>query len=149
MRRRTLLKTGAAGILAGRWIEPGRPAMAETLHFAPGFVWGTATSSSQIEGRGGRKAYTTWDTFARIPGTIGDHSPPETACDSYHRYLEDITLMAGLGVKAYRFSISWPRILPDGIGEPDARGPDYYSRVVDELLEAGIDPRCCPLLWDL
>ena len=149
MRRRTLLKTGAAGILAGRWIEPGRPAMAETLHFPPGFVWGTATSSCQIEGRGDRKADSIWDTFARIPGTIGDHSTPEIACDSYHRYLEDITLMAGLGVKAYRFSISWPRILPDGIGEPDARGLDYYSRVVDGLLKAGIEPWVCLFHWDL
>jgi beta-glucosidase len=86
MRRRTLLKTGAAaGIVAGRWAGP-EPAMAETLRFPPGFVWGVATSSCQIEGRGDRKADSVWDSFARISGTIGDHSTPEIACDSYHRY---------------------------------------------------------------
>jgi beta-glucosidase len=148
MRRRTLLKTGAAGILAARWIE-GRPAMAETLHFPPGFVWGTSTSSCQIEGRGDRKADSIWDTFARVPGTIADRTTPEITCDSYHRYRDDIALMKALGVKAYRFSICWPRVLPDGTGEPDQRGLDYYSRVVDGLLQAGIEPWVCLFHWDL
>jgi beta-glucosidase len=146
MRRRTLLKTGVASVMAARWVKP---ATAETLRFPPGFIWGTATSSCQIEGRGDRQADSIWDTFARIPGTIGDHTTPEIACDSYHRYPEDIALMQRLGVKAYRFSISWPRVLPEGIGEPDARGLDYYSRVTDALLKAGIEPWVCLFHWDL
>src|SRR5579862_8022473 len=113
MRRRTLLKTGAAGILAARWTGP-RLAMAEPLRFPSGFVWGVSTSSCQIEGRGDRKADSIWDTFARIPGTIADHTTPEVTCDSYHRYLEDIALLKRLGVKAYRYSICWPRVLPEG-----------------------------------
>ena len=148
MRRRTLLKAGAAGILAGRWIEPA-PAMTETLHFPPGFVWGTATSSCQIEGRGDRTADSIWDTFARISGTISDHTTPEIACDSYHRYPDDIALMKRLGVKAYRYSICWPRVLPDGTGQPDPRGLDYYDRLTDALLKAGIEPWVCLFHWDL
>jgi beta-glucosidase len=148
MRRRTLLQTGAAGILVRRSIDP-ESAMAETPHFPPGFVWGVATSSCQIEGRGDRKADSIWDTFARIPGTISDHSTPEIACDSYHRYPEDIALMTRMGVKAYRFSISWPRVLPDGTGQPDARGLDYYDRVIDALMKAGIAPWICLFHWDL
>ena len=125
------------------------PAMADALRFPPGFVWGRATSSCQIEGRGDRKADSIWDTFARIPGTIGDHSTPEIACDSYHRYPEDIALLKRLGVKAYRFSISWPRVLPEGTGQPDPRGLDYYDRVTDALLKAGIEPWVCLFHWDL
>jgi beta-glucosidase len=148
MRRRTLLTTGAAGILTGPWVRP-KPAVGETLQFPPGFIWGTATSSCQIEGRGDRIADSIWDTFARKPGAIGDGSTPEVACDSYHRYAEDIALMARLGLKAYRFSISWPRVLPDGIGQADSRGLDYYSRVTDALLKAGIEPWICLFHWDL
>jgi len=106
MQRRTLLKIGAAGFAAARLAEPARAA---AMRFPSDFVWGTATSSCQIEGRGDRKADSIWDTFARIPGTISDRSTPEIACDSYHRYAEDVALMKGLGVKAYRFSICWPR----------------------------------------
>jgi|SRR5665213_674015 len=148
MRRRTLLQTTAAGMLAGRWAG-SEPAMAETLRFPPGFVWGIGTSSCQIEGRGDRVADSIWDIFARIPGTISDHSTPEIACDSYHRYPEDIALMSRLGIKAYRFSLSWPRVMPDGTGEPDPRGLDYYDRVTDALLKAGIEPWVCLFHWDL
>jgi len=148
MRRRTLLTTGAAGILTGPWVRP-KAAVGETLQFPPGFIWGTATSSCQIEGRGDRIADSIWDIFARKPGAIGDGSNPEIACDSYHRYPEDIALMARLGLKAYRFSISWPRVLPDGIGQADSRGLDYYSRVTDALLTAGIEPWICLFHWDL
>ncbi len=148
MRRRTLLQAGAAGLLAAPLAEP-KPAMAEPLRFPPGFVWGVSTSSCQIEGRGDRKADSIWDTFARIPGTIADHTTPEITCDSYHRYPEDVALLKGLGVKAYRYSISWPRVLPDGSGEPDPRGLDYYDRVTDALLQAGIEPWLCLFHWDL
>jgi len=148
MRRRTLLQATAAGVLAGRWIEP-TPAGAEPLRFPPGFVWGTATSSFQIEGRGDRAADTIWDVFARQPGNIQDGSNAEIACDSYHRYPEDIALIARAGLKAYRFSIQWPRVLPNGTGEPDPRGLDYYSRLVDAALQAGIAPWVCLFHWDL
>jgi beta-glucosidase len=146
MRRRTLLKAGAAGIVATRLVAP---AMADALRFPPGFIWGAATSSCQTEGRGDRKADSIWDTFARIPGTIGDHSTPEIACDSYHRYPEDIALLKRIGVEAYRFSISWPRVLPEGTGQPDPRGLDYYDRVTDALLKAGVEPWVCLFHWDL
>ena len=82
------------------------PPLAERFLAPPGFVWGVSTSSCQIEGRGDRKADSVWDTFARINGTIADHTTPEFTCDSYHRYPEDIALMKGLGVTAYRFSMT-------------------------------------------
>ncbi len=146
MQRRTLLKIGAAGLAAARLAEPAKAA---AMRFPSDFVWGTATSSCQIEGRGDRKADSIWDTFARIPGTISDRSTPEIACDSYHRYAEDVALMKGLGVKAYRFSICWPRVLPEGTGQPDQAGIDYYSRLTDALLKAGIEPWLCLFHWDL
>lgn len=148
MRRRTLLTAGAAGILAGKWAGSDL-ALAEPLSFPPNFVWGVATSSCQIEGRGDRKADSIWDNFARIPGTISDHTTPEIACDSYHRYADDIALLARLGVKAYRFSLAWPRVLPDGTGQPDEGGIDYYGRVIDSLLRLGIEPWVCLFHWDL
>ena len=148
MQRRSLLKATAAGVIAGKLIKP-EPARAETLQFPPGFVWGTATSSCQIEGRGDRTADSIWDSFARKRGAIGDGSTPEIACDSYHRYPEDIALIAGAGMKAYRFSISWPRVLPRGTGQPDQRGLDYYSRLVDTALSAGVSPWACLFHWDL
>ena len=148
MRRRSLLKATAAGVLAGRFLKP-ESAGAEALHFPPGFIWGTATSSCQIEGRGDRAADSIWDVFARKSGAIGDGSTPEIACDSYHRYAEDIALIARAGLRAYRFSISWPRVLPDGTGQVDQRGIDYYSRLVDAALKAGIEPWVCLYHWDL
>ena len=148
MRRRSLLKATAAGILAHN-LTQSSPARAGALQFPAGFVWGTATSSCQIEGRGDRTADSIWDVFARKPGAIGDGSTPEIACDSYHRYPEDIALIAGAGIKAYRFSISWPRVLPDGTGKVDQRGLDYYSRLVDSALNAGVSPWACLFHWDL
>src|SRR5580704_5244809 len=109
MRRRALLTAIGAGMLAGNWPAPER-ASAEALRFPPGFVWGTATSSYQVEGRGDRTADSIWDAFALRPGAIKDGSNGDIACDHYHRYRDDIALMAQLGVKAYRFSISWPRV---------------------------------------
>src|SRR5580704_14689946 len=146
MRRRSLLKAAAAGALGRRWITPAS-ATAATLGFPPGFVWGTATSSFQIEGRGDRTADSVWDVFARKPGAIHDGSNADVACDSYHRYSDDIALIAGAGLKAYRFSISWPRVLPDGTGQPDPRGLDYYSRLVDAALKAGVAPWACLFHW--
>jgi beta-glucosidase len=148
MRRRSLLTATVAGVIAGKWIEPA-PARAETLHFPPDFVWGASTSSCQVEGRGDRTADSIWDAFARKPGAISDGSNPEITCDSFHRYPEDIALIARAGLKAYRFSISWPRVIPDGIGQADPRGFDYYSRLVDAALKAGVAPWACLFHWDL
>ncbi|MFN8377107.1 MAG: GH1 family beta-glucosidase [Anaerolineae bacterium] len=120
-------------------------------HFPAGFVWGTATSSFQIEGAAfedGRSP-SIWDTFCRKPGAILDQSNGDVADDHYHRFEEDITLMAELGVTAYRFSIAWPRILPDGVGRINQPGLDWYKRMVDTLLKHNITPYATLYHWDL
>jgi beta-glucosidase len=147
VRRRTLLKTAAAAAVGT--FSHIRPLTAEPLRFPPEFLWGTATSSYQVEGRGDRTADSIWDTFARLEGAIRDGSNGDVACDHYHRYPEDIALIAHAGLKAYRFSISWPRVLPDGIGQADERGLDFYSRLTDALLASGIEPWVCLFHWDL
>jgi beta-glucosidase len=119
--------------------------------FPNGFVWGTATSAYQIEGavdEDGR-GRAIWDTFAHTPGKIGDHSNADHANDHYNRYKEDVRLIKELGVKAYRFSIAWPRVFPDGNGAPNPRGLDFYNRLVDELLANGIEPYATLYHWDL
>jgi beta-glucosidase len=119
--------------------------------FPPGFTWGVATSSYQIEGgvsEGGRGA-SIWDTFSHEPGRIKDGSTGDVACDHYHRYAEDVQLMADLGVSAYRFSIAWPRIQPDGTGPANSAGLAFYDRLVDALLDRGIDPAATLFHWDL
>jgi beta-glucosidase len=115
------------------------------------FLWGTATASYQIEGavaEGGRTA-SIWDTFAHTPHKIERSETGDIACDHYHRYKEDVALMEELGVKAYRFSISWSRILPEGKGKPNPRGVDFYNRLIDALLGAGITPFVTLFHWDL
>lgn len=134
-------------MVSGGWT--GGSAAAEGLRFPPGFVWGTATSSYQVEGRTGRRADCIWDTFCRQPGRIKDGSNGDVACDEYGRYPDDIALIAGAGLKAYRFSVAWSRIQPTGAGTPDTGGLDYYSRLVDLLLKAGIAPWLCLYHWDL
>jgi beta-glucosidase len=122
-----------------------------TLRFPPTFLWGTATSSYQIEGavdEDGR-GESIWDRFCRIPGAIGDGSSGAVACDHYHRWQQDITLMHELGIAAYRFSIAWPRVMPDGDGRIESRGLDFYDRLVDGLLAAGIEPWATLFHWDL
>jgi beta-glucosidase len=119
--------------------------------FPDGFVWGVATSAFQIEGAhdvGGRGP-SIWDTYAAQPGQIEDGSNAQVACDHYHRYAEDIALMASLELDAYRFSIAWPRILPSGRGTVNAAGLDFYDRLVDGLLAAGIAPWATLYHWDL
>ncbi|MFC8296989.1 GH1 family beta-glucosidase [Micromonospora orduensis] len=119
--------------------------------FPAGFRWGVSTSAHQIEGAAtadGRLP-SIWDTFAHSPGRIGDGSSGAVACDHYHRYAEDVALMAGLGVSAYRFSIAWPRVQPTGAGRVNAAGLDFYDRLVDELLAAGVDPVATLYHWDL
>ena len=119
--------------------------------FPPGFVWGTATSSYQIEGAVNEdgRGRSIWDDFTHTPGKIKDGGTGDVAVDHYHRYPEDIALMKSLGVKAYRFSTAWPRILPDGKGRIERRGLDFYSRLVDDLLKAGIEPYLTLYHWDL
>jgi beta-glucosidase len=119
--------------------------------FPEGFVWGASTASYQIEGavqEDGRGA-SIWDTFSHTPGkTFAGHTG-DVACDHYHRFAEDVALMRQLGLRAYRFSAAWPRILPQGRGLPNPKGFDFYDRLVDALLVAGIDPWCCLYHWDL
>jgi beta-glucosidase len=147
MQRRDLLKS--AGAVAAGSLVQGLPAEAENLRFPPGFLWGTATSAYQVEGRAGRPADCIWDSFCRLPGTIKDGSNGDIACEDYRRYPEDIALIAHAGLKAYRFSVSWARVLPSGAGRPDPQGLDYYSRLTDALLKAGIEPWVCLYHWDL
>lgn len=122
-----------------------------TFTFPRSFEWGAATAAYQIEGayQEEGRGMSIWDTFARTPGKVlhlhnGDH-----ACDSYHRYEEDVALMKALGIKTYRFSVAWPRIIPDGTGEVNRAGLDYYHRLVDSLIANGIEPMCTLYHWDL
>jgi beta-glucosidase len=119
--------------------------------FPTGFFSGTATSSYQIEGAWNEdgKGPSIWDTFAHTPGKIANGDNGDVANDHYHRYKEDVKLMKDLGATAYRFSISWPRIFPEGVGRSNAKGVDFYSRVVDELVTAGIAPFPTLYHWDL
>ncbi len=123
-----------------------------TLHtFPDGFLWGGAASSScQIEGATleDGKGESIWDRFCRIPGgKIVNGDTPAIACDHYHRFSEDVSLMESLKLNSYRFSIAWPRIFPVGGGRPNVKGVDFYNRLVDELLAAGIRPMATLYHW--
>ena len=115
------------------------------------FVWGASTAAYQIEGAAHEdgKGDSVWDTFTRRPDAVRDGHTGDTACDHYHRYPEDVALMKGLGLDAYRFSVSWPRVLPTGSGAVNKAGLDFYDRLVDELLAAGIAPTPTLFHWDL
>ncbi|MCO4256071.1 glycoside hydrolase family 1 protein [Pseudarthrobacter cellobiosi] len=118
--------------------------------FPQGFLWGAATAAYQIEGAAhtdGRQD-SIWDTFARIPGAVADGHNGDLACDHYRRYKQDVALMSHLNMKAYRFSTSWARCMPDGV-TPNPEGIAFYSRLVDELLAAGITPWLTLYHWDL
>src|SRR5262250_3601117 len=119
--------------------------------FPQGFFWGTATSAYQIEGAWNEdgKGPSIWDTYAHTPGKIKNGDTGDVANDHYHRYKEDVKLMKDLGATAYRFSICWPRIFPEGTGTPAPKGLDFYSRLVDELKAAGIEPFATLYHWDL
>jgi beta-glucosidase len=119
--------------------------------FPAGFLWGTATASYQVEGavaEDGRLP-SIWDTFSRTPGKTVKGATGDVANDHYHRYKEDVQLMKALGAKIYRFSIAWPRVFPQGGGQPNPKGLDFYSRLVDELLANGIQPFATLYHWDL
>jgi beta-glucosidase len=122
-----------------------------TKRFPDGFMWGTATASFQIEGatRSDGRGESIWDRFAATPGKVHNGDTGDPACESYYRYQEDITLMKAMNNNAYRFSIAWPRVIPDGDGDVAQAGLDYYDRLVDALLAAGITPVATLYHWDL
>ncbi|MGH3682280.1 MAG: glycoside hydrolase family 1 protein, partial [Natronosporangium sp.] len=129
-----------------------QPTAQAELRFPAGFVWGAATAAYQIEGavREGGRGRSIWDTFSHTPGRIRDGDTGDVACDHYHRYPEDVALIARLGLAAYRFSVSWPRIQPDGTGTiANPAGLDFYDRLVDTLVGHGIDPIVTLYHWDL
>jgi beta-glucosidase len=122
-----------------------------TAGLPAGFFWGVATSAYQIEGAwdSDGRGLSIWDTFSRRPGAVVQGENGDVACDHYHRMPEDVALIASLGVDTYRFSVSWPRVQPGGRGPVNSRGIDFYSRLVDSLLEKGVDPWLTLYHWDL
>jgi beta-glucosidase len=121
------------------------------MAFPKGFLWGASTAAHQIEGASSEdgKGESVWDRFARTPGNIARGENADVACDHYHRFRDDIRLMKEIGLGAYRFSTAWPRVLPLGTGPVERRGLDFYSRVVDGLLESGITPFITLFHWDM
>lgn len=155
--RRDLAKTvGAAAAALAASRAGAAPAAAGALtpthlRFPADFLWGCATASYQVEGavKEDGRGPTNWDVFCRTPGKVANGDTGDVACDSYHRYGDDIALLKALGVRGYRMSIAWSRIFPDGKGQPNQKGVDYYNRVVDGLLSAGITPYVTLFHWDL
>ncbi len=127
------------------------PATAGGGGLPAGFVWGAATAAYQVEGASTEdgRGPSVWDTFSHAPGRVRGGGTGDVAVDHYHRWREDVGLMADLGLSAYRFSVSWPRVQPTGQGPADRRGLDFYSRLVDGLLERGIEPWLTLYHWDL
>lgn len=121
------------------------------MRFPEGFAWGAATAAYQIEGAVAEdgRGPSIWDTFCRTPGKIAGGHTGDVACDHYHRSGQDVALMAELGLRAYRFSLAWPRIQPDGTGPVNPRGSGFYDRLVDDLLDHGIAPIVTLYHWDL
>ena len=119
--------------------------------FPKKFVWGAATSAPQIEGASTAdgKGESIWDRFAATPGKVRNGETPAVACDHYHRYRDDVKLMAQLGLRAYRLSVAWPRVMPGGRGAVNEAGLDFYDRLIDTLLEHGIAPFVTLYHWDL
>ncbi|MGO8760130.1 MAG: GH1 family beta-glucosidase [Terracidiphilus sp.] len=165
MDRRQLLQSGlaaAGGALAVRkGLAQAAPVQAAAgaigaeeiaqARFPKDFLWGMATSSYQVEGawNADGKGESIWDRWAHSPSKIRDGSTGDVACDQVHRYKEDVALLKRLNQKTYRFSISWPRVLPNGTGTLNLKGLDYYKRLTDALAEAGIRPFCTLYHWDL
>lgn len=146
--RREFLATS----LMGTAMLTATPAMAkQTLAFPKDFIWGTATASYQIEGAAKEdgRGESIWDRFSHTPGKVKNGDTGDIACDSYHRYPEDIAIMKQLHQKSCRFSVAWPRVIPGGTGAVNTKGLDFYKRYVDALLEAGIRPSCTLYHWDL
>src|SRR5687767_10031930 len=125
--------------------------MNDSLRFPDGFLWGAATSAYQIEGSplADGAGASNWHRFSHTPGNTHGGDTGDVACDHYRRWREDVGLLAELGVGAYRFSISWSRVLPEGTGRVNRAGLDFYDRLVDALLEKGIHPFPTLYHWDL
>ena len=121
------------------------------VKFPENFVWGTATSSIQIEGVAPEsgKGKNIWDAFSHIPGKTKDGYTPDIACNHFHRYKEDVQIMKQMGIRAYRFSIDWSRVIPDGVGKVNEKGLQFYSDLIDELLENNIEPYVTLYHWEL
>ena len=125
--------------------------MATDVSFPQGFAWGAATASYQVEGavRADGRSESIWDRFAHTPGRVANGDTGDVACDHYHRYREDVALMAEIGLDAYRFSVAWPRVIPGGTGPVNEAGLDFYDRLTDELCGRGIAPHVTLYHWDL
>ena len=165
MDRRTFIKAalaaGGSALLAdsgsttfsSRDQVPGpiAPSDFNSSRFPTGFLWGMATSAFQVEGawNADGKGESIWDRFSHTPGKIKDGATADVSCDEYHRYKEDVAILKRLNQKSYRFSASWARIQPSGVGPANQKGIDYYSRLVDALLQAGVRPFCTIYHWDL
>lgn len=119
--------------------------------FPENFIWGTATAAYQIEGAFNTdgKGKSIWDTFSHKEGKIKNNDTGDTACDHYHKFKEDIQLMKSLGIQSYRFSIAWTRILPEGVGQVNQKGIEFYNQLIDELIKANIEPVITLYHWDL
>ena len=153
MQRRRFLQTSALALGATTLprLALSQPTQSTHESFPQGFLWGSATASYQVEGgvnEGGRGP-TVWDTFSHTPGKVANGDTGDIADDFYHLYPKDIALMQSLGIKAFRFSVAWSRIFPTGTGRPNQQGIDFYKRLTDALLTAGITPFCTLFHWDL
>lgn len=143
------LAAGAIAALPATASADTKPVAARS--FPKGFVWGTATSAYQIEGAAAveGRGRSIWDTYAHTPGKIRGSANGDRASDHFHRYKEDVALMKALGTTAYRFSIAWPRVFPNGAGAANPQGLDFYNRLIDELLANGITPFATLYHWDM
>lgn len=121
------------------------------MGFSKNFVWGAATSAYQIEGTASDsgKGMNIWDIYTKEPGNVFEGHTGEIACDHYHRFREDIAVMKEMGIKAYRFSIDWSRVLPEGKGRINEAGVKFYNNLIDALIEAGIEPYITLYHWEL
>jgi beta-glucosidase len=151
IQRRDVLRSALA-LGTGAALLPSR-ALAEPvdLSFPKDFAWGCATAAYQIEGavNADGRGQTNWDVFSHTPGKVANNDTGDVACDSYHRYTDDVALLKNLGVTTYRMSLAWSRIFPEGRGKPNSKGVDYYNRVIEALLAAGIKPYITMFHWDL
>ena len=157
--RRKFAKTIGAAAIGSSAVQSSAQPLTEQpkrsasnyYEFPKGFLWGCATAAYQVEGAAEEdgRGPSIWDTFSHVPGNVHANETGDVADDDYHRYKEDVQLLKSLGAKVYRFSVSWPRVFPEGVGKPNDRGMAFYDRLVDELKANGIEPFCTLFHWDL